>query len=60
VNDCPMCEGSPEILGTLGKVTWLRCRHCGWEYQATEPIETDEDEEDYDESDLEDEEDFDA
>jgi hypothetical protein len=29
---CPRCNGSGGILGTLGKLTWLRCRQCGWEW----------------------------
>jgi len=32
---CDMC-GSAELalLGQLGLITWLRCRHCGWEQEA--------------------------
>jgi hypothetical protein len=37
MNNCPMCEGEPTILGVLGRITWLRCRNCGWDYAADEP-----------------------
>jgi hypothetical protein len=46
VNDCPTCGGPPVLLGTLGRVTWLRCRDCGWEYQADGPIGPGDDDED--------------
>lgn len=27
---CPLCESSTLVLiGTLGRLTWLRCRDCG-------------------------------
>lgn len=38
-DSCPMCGGQPTLLGKLGQVTWLRCRHCGWEYTAAIYIE---------------------
>lgn len=41
MNECPMCEGPPVPLGTLGRITWLRCRDCGWQYEADGPIDLD-------------------
>ena len=34
MGECPIC-GSPEAvaLGTLGRIYWVRCRHCGTDYQ---------------------------
>lgn len=32
---CPQCDGPPCYLGTLGKLTWLRCRHCGYDWTLT-------------------------
>ena len=31
---CPMCGGTPALLGTLGNLTWLRCTGCGSEYSV--------------------------
>ena len=31
---CPLCGGQPTLLGKLGNVTWLRCRHCGADFTA--------------------------
>lgn len=30
--ECPMCYGTGESLGTLGKLMWYRCRQCGWNF----------------------------
>jgi len=32
---CPACHAENEsdcILGTLGRLTWVRCRYCGMQY----------------------------
>lgn len=39
MNNCPICGGEPTCLGTLGRITWLRCRRCGWDYQAESEME---------------------
>ena len=31
---CPMCGGTPALMGTLGDLTWLRCTGCGMEYHV--------------------------
>ena len=46
MNECPMCEGPPVFLGTLGNVTWLRCRDCGWQFEANGPLDDVPDDED--------------
>jgi rubredoxin len=45
-NECPMCDGPPVLLGTLGRITWLRCRDCGWQYEADGPIGLDDEDDD--------------
>ena len=33
VYPCPLCDSEyANVLGTLGKLTWLRCVCCGIEY----------------------------
>lgn len=32
---CPACHNENEsdsVLGTLGRLTWVRCRYCGMQY----------------------------
>lgn len=29
---CSLCGGELMMLGKLGKIFWLRCRHCGMEF----------------------------
>lgn len=43
MDTCPMCNGTPTLLGTLGTLTWLRCRDCGWEWPTTSANSDDED-----------------
>lgn len=34
---CPACAHENEhedVLGTLGRMTWIRCRHCGMQYNV--------------------------
>ncbi|MCI0614600.1 hypothetical protein L0244_16555, partial [bacterium] len=31
VEQCPICGGEAQFMGTLGKTDWFRCRHCGAE-----------------------------
>jgi tRNA(Ile2) C34 agmatinyltransferase TiaS len=31
---CPICDGPGIKLGSMGKLTWFRCRNCGGEYNA--------------------------
>jgi len=33
--DCPVCPVQALPLGTLGSVSWLRCRQCGMTFHAT-------------------------
>lgn len=33
-SDCDMCGGELALLGRLGRITHLRCIHCGWEQTA--------------------------
>jgi rubredoxin len=30
---CPWCGHDGVLLGVLGLVAWLRCRHCGIDYE---------------------------
>lgn len=30
--NCPMCNGPAYAMGMLGRLLWLRCRDCGWEF----------------------------
>lgn len=43
MDTCPMCNGTPTLLGTLGQTTWLRCRDCGWQWSADPAYSEDED-----------------
>jgi hypothetical protein len=37
---CPACSSEGRSLGFLGRILWLRCRACGWEYSmAREPVD---------------------
>lgn len=38
---CQVCGGPLYPLGTLGQLTWKRCRNCGMEYST--PADTDAD-----------------
>ena len=29
MNNCPVCNGAGQILGTLATTPWYRCRDCG-------------------------------
>ncbi len=31
---CPVCEGPPVHLGTLGKIEHWTCRNCGMQYST--------------------------
>lgn len=31
---CPKCNGFAFLLGTMGGVTWLQCRSCGWAFMT--------------------------
>lgn len=31
---CPMCGGSPKLLGGFGSNVWFRCCDCGWDWSA--------------------------
>ncbi|KKL46279.1 hypothetical protein LCGC14_2347130 [marine sediment metagenome] len=31
---CPVCNGVGEALGSLGQLTWYRCRACGSTFEA--------------------------
>jgi hypothetical protein len=33
--NCSLCNGGLNLLGDLGRVTWLRCRQCGYEQFRT-------------------------
>jgi transposase-like protein len=34
--NCPMCSSIyATLLGILGKLAHLRCRHCGWTYAVS-------------------------
>jgi uncharacterized protein (DUF983 family) len=46
MNQCPQCGGPGLWLGTLGRVTWLTCRDCGWQYEADAPIDLDDEDDD--------------
>jgi tRNA(Ile2) C34 agmatinyltransferase TiaS len=35
MEDCPMCGGQGEELGTLGSTTYARCRQCGTDYSTS-------------------------
>jgi tRNA(Ile2) C34 agmatinyltransferase TiaS len=35
MEDCPMCGGQGEDLGTLGNVTYMRCRQCGADFSVS-------------------------
>lgn len=37
---CPMCDGEPVGIGTLGFLAHLSCRQCGW-YWAVDVRELD-------------------
>lgn len=39
---CTCCGGPLMLLGTLGRLTWLRCRDCGVDQSTTETIEEEE------------------
>jgi hypothetical protein len=42
MNSCNLCDGPLVELGTLGILTWYRCRNCGMEFSArAEPPEID-------------------
>lgn len=43
-DECPKCGGTPTLLGTLGRLTWLRCRMCGWQWYLTLPTRAPRDE----------------
>lgn len=43
MDTCPMCNGTPTLLGTLGQTTWLRCRDCGWQWSADNALSEDDD-----------------
>ena len=33
IAECPQCNAQqPVLLGQLGKLTWVRCQACGWDY----------------------------
>jgi rubredoxin len=49
MNNCPMCNGEPNLLGSLGNLTRLRCRNCGLDYN---PSNTDFDYNDFEEADY--------
>jgi hypothetical protein len=52
LNECPVCDGPGVLLGALGHVVWLRCRDCGWDYQATTLIDLDDEHDDEDDDAL--------
>ncbi|QIL78967.1 hypothetical protein G7047_02795 [Diaphorobacter sp. HDW4A] len=29
---CPLCQGPGIALGSLGRLHWYRCRHCGMDF----------------------------
>lgn len=29
---CPTCDGPAMKMGSLGRLTWFRCRNCGTEF----------------------------
>jgi hypothetical protein len=31
-DECPVCNGPPKYLGTLGPLIWWRCEDCGSEW----------------------------
>jgi hypothetical protein len=31
---CPMCDGTPMLLGAFGSIVHLNCRFCGWVYSV--------------------------
>lgn len=38
---CPMCppnRGTAYLMGYLGNKAWFRCRQCGWEFAANDPL----------------------
>lgn len=35
---CYVCGGDLALLGTLGRLTWLRCIQCGIEQSTTLPV----------------------
>lgn len=36
VESCGLCGGEAQPLGTLGKLTWYRCRDCGIDFNREE------------------------
>lgn len=34
---CPICDGTPVVLGQLGNLLWMRCRDCGMQYCKKQP-----------------------
>ena len=32
VADCPVCGGTPALVGGLARLDHLRCRHCGLDF----------------------------
>ena len=37
---CPACNSDGFPLGTLGRLTWYRCRHCGMEFNRQNTLAT--------------------
>lgn len=37
--ECPVCDGEPMPMGTLGKYQWFRCRGCGMDFRSKERVE---------------------
>jgi anaerobic ribonucleoside-triphosphate reductase len=35
--NCSVCNGKGIPLGVLGKLSWFRCRNCGWEFSVKCP-----------------------
>lgn len=51
MHGCPLCGGPGILLGKLGHLTHLTCRDCGMQYstdEAIEPVEYDDDFDEYD------------
>lgn len=39
---CEQCKSDTfTLLGTLGPLTWVRCRHCGWDQTMSHIDDTD-------------------
>jgi tRNA(Ile2) C34 agmatinyltransferase TiaS len=38
---CPMCNGPGVVIGSWGRLTYFRCRNCGWDFTQDQPVEED-------------------